>query len=362
MASATPNQSAKVAATPPSAAQFNALRQLKTEMGADGDLLDVLPFSQVVICKHQDQKLLTGKKTALAGKIRMGNIEDESGPVSPLWAYLLDNSMTNGTTDLTYYSFGKRCRQGTRHNATDVHSARLREEFRHCETPSVLTATAKYYLYKKGVTASFPIQVSKTLANLVIRSCKDYRDADHEGNLGKPMEDAAQDNKDMEIIDTVAVGDPMSAFVPPTIGMTPLHAPNHLRETVSSSQHPVPSAYNYLLVSTDSVLMLQAAQARERQIVTAGQSTQQRFDAAKQHVDQLRTKRDVLQVELIQLETAIDAGDAEVVAAEQEKGRYGEAIRICRVEQEEVMNGMDPGVRAMIELGRQMERGSQRRE
>ncbi|KAL1608391.1 hypothetical protein SLS60_003332 [Paraconiothyrium brasiliense] len=323
-----------------SAAQFHALRQLAAGMGAEGDLLDVLPFSQAVICLHEDQKFFTGKKMALAKKIRIGDIEDESGPASPLWAYLLDNNISTGIPDLTYYSLGKRRGKGTRHNATDVHAAILRDEYKHCETPSVLTATVKFYLYKKGVTASFPIEVSKTLVNLVTRSCKDYRDAIQEKGLGEAM----------EIIDTVEDDYPIKMEMDPGQVMP------------TPSQHPVPNSYNSPRVNSDSVMILQAAQARELQIGTAVNSAQLRLNAAKKNVEQLRTKQDELQAELVQLETAIEMGEAEVIAAEQEKGRYDEDIRLCRAEQENIMSRMDPGVKAMIELGRQMERGAQRRD
>jgi hypothetical protein len=176
---------AAAAATPPSArrnlilesgAVSQAFRDLRNEFGADVGLLDVLPFSRCSIRKHNDQ--IASKRRALDEKIRVGTIEDESGTASPLWAYLLDNIATNGATEIAYYSFGRRGK-AMRHKPEDAHEATLRPEFQHCGTPSVLTATAKYYLYKKGVTASYPIHVSKHLAKEIVRSCKDYREANH---------------------------------------------------------------------------------------------------------------------------------------------------------------------------------------
>ena len=97
-------------------------------MAADAVLLDHLPFSMASIHRHNDRDMLTGKKPVLSEKIRIGTIEDESGLESPLWAYLLDNNIINGTTDIAYYSLGRRGKKGMRHSPQDAHEAALRGE------------------------------------------------------------------------------------------------------------------------------------------------------------------------------------------------------------------------------------------
>jgi hypothetical protein len=48
---------------------------------------------------------------------------------------------------IAYCSFGRRGK-AMRHKPEDADEAKLRQEFQHCGTPSVLTAKAKFYLYK----------------------------------------------------------------------------------------------------------------------------------------------------------------------------------------------------------------------
>lgn len=137
-------------------------------LGEDAALLDELPYGKSFIQKaarpHVSLQHAVQKKL-LSDRILVGTIEDEDDTMSPLWAHLLDNNVGNGSPELIYYSQRHSVKKGTRHAAREAHiSGSLRPEFSHCDSPSMLTATARYYLYKHGVKASCPITVRNNLA------------------------------------------------------------------------------------------------------------------------------------------------------------------------------------------------------
>ena len=73
----------------------------------------------------------------------------------------------------------------------------------------------------------------------------------------------------------------------------------------------------------------------------------------------MHQKRSELQAELAQLNTAVSAGEAELATMEEEVNKNLTALQKCREEQQGILGGMDANMRAMIELGRQLERGCQ---
>ena len=184
---------------------FEAVKAQVTAFGEDAELLTCPPFFKASIRKHSDQEKLMVKKL-LADKIRIGDIEDEAGMKSPLWAYLADNTFTNRLTELVYFSTGRSNKRATRHTADDAHGGLLREEFMHCETPSALTATAKLYLYRKGISTAFPVEISKYLAREMTRACKAYTDKNTENPKRALLDDHTDERDAMEMAENKEEG------------------------------------------------------------------------------------------------------------------------------------------------------------
>jgi hypothetical protein len=72
----------------------------------------------------------------------------------------------------------------------------------------------------------------------------------------------------------------------------------------------------------------------------------------------MRTKQNELEAEWRRIETAINAEQVNASGLEKELDEHNTQIAASKEEQERILNA-NPQIRAMIELGRQMERSSQ---
>lgn len=107
--------------------------------------------------------------------------------------------------------------------------------------------------------------------------------------------------------------------------------------------------------------LLQAIRTQEHQIVNSIHDAQQRLHMSKKEVADMCTKRDQLQTELGKLNASISESEAGMFRVQQELYGYNLAMDEVQTEQAKIISVLDPDSRAMIELGRQLERGPQRK-
>ena len=165
--------------------KYSALETLKNRVKYyynDVDqLLERLPYEDTLIERFDLSSAKfspTIQKKVLPDRIRIGEHNGKHPTKSAVWGYLMDNDETNGTPGVMFCSHDRLGGKAMRWQASDIIMGTLRKEFSHCDMVWKLTATTKYYLYKRGVKTSYPVKVSNHLARELTITCSSVKTAD----------------------------------------------------------------------------------------------------------------------------------------------------------------------------------------
>lgn len=101
---------------------------------------------------------------------------------------------------------------------------------------------------------------------------------------------------------------------------------------------------------------LQAAQEQERVALTNVQEVQRQIVTARQDIAGMRNRYMELQAECARLMPAITQAEEGLNDLEKHEKDLNLLVTVCRDEQREIVDTMNPFMRGMIELGREMER------